>query len=566
MPCLLPNRRQTLGGDTLILGQSVNDKVPIIDLALFSVSVAGVGMAKKVSGFQRIREGAQALLDGRALRSQTNLSNWHKLAHFWILVGRSFTRNRCPVRASALAYATVLALIPMLAVIVSITSSLLKKEGEDSIDRFIVKIVTSVTSGATVDTHAAGATTNLSIEESSMLDMANPATDATNLATEAANGVAPSAASSATVTNGLPSFARDAEAVKARHAMSRYIHQFIQNTRSGALGVTGSALLIFVAISMLSRIEDTFNDIWGVARGRSWFMRVMLYWSVVSLAPVLLVVALGLATGPHLEGTRRLLTTLPFVGRVLVPLVFQLGPIVVLCLTFAMVYMLIPNTKVHWGAALVGGLVGGALFHVNNVVNVLYVSRVVSYSKVYGSLGLVPVFMVGLYLSWLILLFGAQVAYAYQNRATYFEEKQIENINQRGREFIALRLMTRLGQRFLAGEPPLAVAEIAEGLAVPTRLALQVMQTLSAARLVVEATGAEPAYVPARPLENITCHDILLAMRATQGQELSTRDEPTYNEVYGEFHRIEEAERHAASSVTMLVLSTRAQTPKILVE
>ena len=120
-------------------------------------------MAKKVSGFQRIREGAQALLDGRALRSQTNLSNWHKLAHFWILVGRSFTRNRCPVRASALAYATVLALIPMLAVIVSITSSLLKKEGEDSIDRFIVKIVTSVTSGATVDTHAAGATTNLDV-------------------------------------------------------------------------------------------------------------------------------------------------------------------------------------------------------------------------------------------------------------------------------------------------------------------------------------------------------------------------------------------------------------------
>ena len=112
----------------------------------------------------------------------------------------------------------------------------------------------------------------------------------------------------------LPS-PEDAEAVKARHAMARYIHEFIQNTRSGALGVTGSMLLIFVAISMLSRIEDTFNDIWGVARGRSWFMRVVLYWGVISLAPMLLVVALGLATGPHLEGTRKLLTTMPFVGQ-----------------------------------------------------------------------------------------------------------------------------------------------------------------------------------------------------------------------------------------------------------
>src|ERR1035441_7472218 len=101
-------------------------------------------------------------------------------------------------------------------------------------------------------------------------------------------------------------------------------------------------------------------------------------------------------------------------------------PVVVLCLTFAALYALIPNTKVRWGAALVDGLAGGILFHLNDVMSVLYVSRVVSNSRIYGSLGLVPVFMIGLYFSWLILLFGAQVAYAYQNRATYFEEKQIE--------------------------------------------------------------------------------------------------------------------------------------------
>jgi membrane protein len=348
--------------------------------------------------------------------------------------------------------------------------------------------------------------------------------------------------------------------------MARYIHQFIQNTRSGALGVTGTVLLIFVAISMLSRIEDTLNDMWGVARGRSWFMRVMLYWSVISLVPVLLVVALGLASGPHLASTRELLTTMPFIGRFVMPFVFKAGPAVVLCLTFALLYMVIPNTKVHWGAALAGGLVGGLLFYLNNLMSVLYVSRVVSNSKIYGSLGLVPVFMIGLYFAWLILLFGAQVAYAYQNRATYFEEKQAENINQRGREFIALRLMTCVGQRFVRAEPPPGLEEIAGALAVPARLVQQIMQTLCAARLVTEAAGTEPAYLPARPLETITCHDILLAMRATQGQDLATRDEPARAEVYGEFHRIEEAERQAAASVTMLALVNRAQGHKELAE
>jgi len=207
----------------------------------------------------------------------------------------------------------------------------------------------------------------------------------------------------------------------------------------------------------------------------------------------------------------------------------------------------------------VGGFISGLLFHLNNTFSVLYVSRVVSNSKIYGSLGLVPVFMIGLYLSWLILLFGAQVAYAFQNRRTYLEEKQVENINQRGREFVALRLITLIGQRYLEGEPPPSISDMAEQLGVPTRLITQILNTLVAARLVVETAGLETGYLPARPMETITCHDLLLAMRASQGQELATREEPTRREVYGEFQRIQEAERQAASSVSLLALVHRAQ-------
>ncbi len=398
---------------------------------------------KRLSRFQRIRENAQALLDERAARSADGLSRWQRFAHFWVLVGKSFARNRCPVRASALAYATALALIPMLAVVMSITSALLKKEGEEQIDQFIMKLVASVTTdgpgqheqpgngvgrGSGNDQHVPPGRRQIAAEGITNSPAATPG--ARLRPPEPGAGLRPA----------------PRRRLKTRKAIAEYIHDFIQNTRSGALGVTGSVLLILVAISMLSRIEDTFNDIWGVARGRSWFMRIVLYWGVISLVPILLVVALGLASGPHLEGTRKLLTAMPFVGN----LVFRFLPVVVLCLTFAAFYALMPNTKVHWRAALAGGLAAGVLFHLNNVVSVLYVSRVVSNSKIYGSLGLVPVFMIGLYLSWLILLFGAQVAYAYQNRASYSEEKQVETINQRGREFVALRLMTCVGQRFAA--------------------------------------------------------------------------------------------------------------------
>jgi membrane protein len=508
-------------------------------------------MAERFFRLKKLRSEAVELWNDRPRFSQDPLSRLQKFLHFCILLWRSFTKNRCPVRASALAYASLLALIPVLAVAMSVTSSFLKKEGEQRIDEFIERFVASMTPpgvltsgtnkvpvGTLVDTNAVALKT--AVEES-----VPPGTSA--VITQ--NGA---------VATNAPS--EDSSAVRARKEVSRKINEFIQNTRSGTLGVTGGILLVFAAIGVLTRIEDTMNDIWGVARGRNWFIRVVLYWGVLTLVPLCLAGALGLATGPHLEGPKRLLNAMPFIGTV----TFRVLPIVLLCLTFAAFYMLIPNTKVRWDAALIGGITAGLLLHLNNSLSVLYVSRVVSNSRIYGGLALVPVFMIGLYIFWLILLFGAQVAYAYQNRTTYMEQRQVESVNQRGREFVALRLMTAIGMRFLSGQPPQSTAESGKELSIPTRLIQQTMQTLCAANLVVETTGSEPGYLPARPLEAITCHDILLAMRAAQGQELAARDEPSHNEVYGEYNRIQEAERKVAGSVTLLALATRAAGGKLI--
>lgn len=473
-------------------------------------------------------------------------SRLQQFAHFWLLVAKSFSRNRGPLRAAALAYTTLLALIPMLAVALNVSTIILKHEGKDEISGFIDKLVDSFTPATALPSNSSpGIPAQASVVNKPDNVENNGATTLTN---------APSG--TASVTNGLPaSGPPNAKYIAARKQVADAIHGFIQNTSSSALGVTGSVLLVVVAISMLSRIEETFNDIWGVTRGRSWYMRFVLYWAVITLGPVLLAGAGALAHGPHLWATRHVLSSVPLIGKV----IFQLLPIVVLCLSFGIFYMLMPNTKVHWQAALVGGLVGGVLWHLNNYFSVLYVSRWISNSRIYGSLAMIPVIMVGLYLSWWILLFGAQVAYAYQNRTAYLQEKQAENINQRGREFIALRLMQCVGQRFLRGERAANVPEIAEGLAVPTGLVQQLLQTLMAAQLVAEIAGPELAYMPARPLENITCHDILLALRAGQGQELETRDEPARTEVYGEFAKILEAEKKAASVVTVLGMVNRTE-------
>ena len=502
--------------------------------------------SKRISRLIKILSGAAAdaedeifLLEGRLER----------FVHFWVLVTRQFIRHRCLVRASALSYSTLIALIPLLVVALSVTSSLLKNQGEEQFQRAIEKFTSALVPPATIGTNV-----NASDKHLVTIVTNNPAVVAENSGT---NEVSTNLVATSYTTNAI-----SVVPVSAQKEMARQIWMFVQKTQSGALGATGVVLLVFVAISLLGRIEETFNDIWGVTRGRNWLTQIQLYSTAIMLGPLLLITALGLAGGSQFQSAKDFIAQTPFFGKI----IFQLLPLLVLWLAFAFVYLLLPNTKVKFSAAFVGGAVAGTLWHLNNVFGYLFVSRVFTNSTIYGSLYLLPVFMAGIYLSWVILLFGVQVAYAYQNRAAYLQDRLADNINQRGREFVALRLMTCLGQRFQNGLRPATVFQLSAELGIPSRLTQSVLRTLAHTQLVTEVAGAEGAFVPARPLETINAYDILLALRTGTGQELPLREEPALAEIYGEFTRIEKAEREAASSISLLALANRVPMRAALAE
>lgn len=440
------------------------------------------------------------VLKGRGQRwgdGSGQIPRLHRFVHFCALLTRTFLRNRCPVRASALAYTTLLALVPLLAVGISVSNLFLTPEKagtlvEDSIGYVVEQVAPQL-------------------------------------------GLIPSGD----------------EGFNAREETSTKIREFITNLNSGTLGITGTIGLIFIAISLLATIEAAFNEIWGVERGRNWITRLVHYWAAITAGPFLILATI-LMVGAQFKAVQTSADTI-WLGHLLL----KLAPLMLLSVAFMLFYQTMPNTKVQWQASLIGGFVGGLLWHLNSVFNIFFASRVITTSKLYGSLSVLPVLLIGLYFSWLILLFGAQVAYAFQNLETYLQERAAEGVNQRGREFIAFRLMTAICLRFQNSFPPISMNQLASELTIPTRLVHEVLQTLRGARLVVELNDREIGFVPARPLDQITCHDILQAMRAGQGQELATRDEPMRKEVFGEFQRILDAERDAASSVTMLALVNR---------
>jgi len=479
-------------------------------------------LVKILSGAATNAEDEIFLLEGRLER----------FVHFWVLVMRQFVRHRCLVRASALSYSTLIALIPLLAVALSVTSSLLKNQGEEQFQHAIEKFTSALIPPATLGTNVTASDKHTVTIVTNNLEAATDNEVSTNLV----------AANSTNHASIVP--------VSAQKEIARQIWVFVQKTQSGALGATGVVLLVFVAVSLLGRIEETFNDIWGVTRGRNWLHQIQLYSTAIMLGPLLLMTALGLAGGSQFQSAKDFITHTPFVGK----LIFELLPLLVLWLAFAFVYLLLPNTKVKFSAAFIGGAVAGTLWHLNNVFGYLFISRVFTNNTIYGSLGLLPVFMVGIYFSWVILLFGAQIAYACQNRAAYLQDRLADNINQRGREFVALRLMICLGQRFQNGLRPATVFQLSAELGIPSRLTQSVLRTLAHTNLVTEVAGAEAAFVPARPLETINAYDILLALRTGTGQELPLRDEPALAEIYGEFTRIEKAEREAAASISLLAL------------
>ena len=551
-----------------------------------------------VSRVKKFQAEAQALLDeqGMVLVDEARLHPLRRFIHFWVLVGKSFVRNRCPVRASALAYTTLLALIPLLAVGLGVSTKLLQSSEEQQAE-LIQTVVDELApqlglvpataeekeSARSRIVEKIGAALPRLVESSGQ--------ERTHLVNQLAAELVPGAATgqeagadygrkiAKQIEELLPRLAKATEqrrvklvekladqltslVLRAAHGedessqkVVETIRTFIANVHSGALGLVGTVALVFVAIGLLSTIEATFNDIWGVPRGRNWFVRIIHYWAAVTLGPLVVILVMGLAIGSRFQAAQDLIEETPIVGGLL----FKMIPFFLLCGSFTLLYQFMPNTRVNWQAAAFGGLVAGALWILNGNFNALFTSRVISASKIYGSLSAIPILLFGLYLSWTILLFGAQVAYAYQNRRAYLQDKQAENVNQRGREFIALRLMTLVGQKFHRGELPPTLGEVSESLSVSSRLVSQIIQPLLQRKLLAEVATPETAYCPARPLDRISYEDILQALRAGLGHEPATREEPARELVRGAFDDIHQSEQRVARAVTLQAMVERIE-------
>ena len=301
--------------------------------------------------------------------------------------------------------------------------------------------------------------------------------------------------------------------VEVKPELVELINGFVTSSQNGAVGVIGGLTLILIVLQLFTSIETAFNEIWGVRRGRSWLMRVVFYWTVLTLGAVLFFAAVtGLSAGAFMHAFAE---KIPLGQEIvnLLRLLLPAGSLLVLVIVLTVFYRYIPNTRVLWRAAFAGAVIVALLLVLNNFVAFLYVKRVVLNNSLYGSLGILPIMMFGLYIFWLFVLLGGTVSYAVQN--VHFRNSQAawNSLAESMRERLSLVVLLTVCRRFNDCLPPSTVSQLSAMLKVPTQILNESLNRLVHMGLVtpIPPPPGEDAtdlpFQPARPLNRITLSD-----------------------------------------------------------
>jgi membrane protein len=295
--------------------------------------------------------------------------------------------------------------------------------------------------------------------------------------------------------------------------LTESVMQFVANMRGELLGSIGLAFLVYTVITTIQKVETSFNFVWRVGRPRSFGRRFAEYLSVMILGPILLAVAIGLmGTAEHSPFAQRLQAVAPF--AVMLGLLGQIAPYVIVTAVFTFMYSFIPNTQVQFRAALIGGVTAGIMWALVGkafTAVILYSSQLVA---VYTGFAIVLTTLIWVYLSWLILLIGAQLAFYVQFPQYLRHGQKAIELTASDREQAGLSIMYLIGRDYGTGKRYWDTGRLAAELDVPSIALVPVLARLERAGLIV-ATEKE-LFVPGREPEGMLLADIVDAVRTLQ--------------------------------------------------
>lgn len=313
-------------------------------------------------------------------------------------------------------------------------------------------------------------------------------------------------------------------AIGSQDMVRGQIHNFVTNINAGAIGAIGGVVLFVTVISTMMRIERSFNEIWGIDKSRPFFQQLSVYLTLLVVGPILLGLSLSLTTA--IQANSFLIYIQREIPQAIaaIKLFFRLLPVFLTWIAFTTMYAIMPNRRVSIKSALIGGIIGGSVWELAKIGYTIYQAKSTNYSAIYGSLAAVPFFLLWIYISWVIVLFGAQIAHANENAHFYqWNEDGQRKLTYRLKQIIGMWLMIHICRNFDEGLPPLTGDELARRSPVSMNWVNQVLAELNEAGLIVEAAGRKivTGYSPERPLQKIQLADIFNALAEQSNGHIS---------------------------------------------
>ncbi len=326
-----------------------------------------------------------------------------------------------------------------------------------------------------------------------------------------------------------------------------FARSLLENTKGGLIAGIGVVVLFWSSIKVLSHIEGTLNHIWKVSP-RSFVRKFADYIAIMIFSPLLVIVSSSAnvfitTQVKAITGKMALLQAAsPFIFMML-----KLLPFGLIWLLFIMIYMVMPNTRVRFKSAFLAGIICGSIYQISQEIYISAQLLVSNHNAIYGSFAALPLFLIWLQLSWMIVLLGAEIAYAHQHADRHTIAIDYQNTSTDFRRRQALHILRLIINRFKEGLAPPTAPQISESLKLPFILVAQMIDQLRKSGLVsaLEVKKSDgPAYQPARDIHSITVASALEALDKQGRIDPAAENDPEFvnlsqavEEIRGEMNR-----------------------------
>jgi YihY family inner membrane protein len=301
------------------------------------------------------------------------------------------------------------------------------------------------------------------------------------------------------------------------------LEQAQRGSNPRTLTLAGLVFVLTTIFGLMLNIEYSFNKIWGVKRSRSWYRMVSDYIMILLLLPFL---AAGVLTVTSALEHSIISERLGQFGFALQGIQYAVS-----WLVFTALYFYVPNTRVRFRYALLAGLVAGTMWCLLSLGYVKFQFGLARYGLLYSTFAQIPVFLMWVYFSWLVLLLGAEIAFAYQNEKTFAMERLAEGAPYAYKEAVAVWAMIEACKHFDAGLCGLGAEQAAEEWNVPLRLLNEILQQLEEGGLVVRSASKPPTYQPGRSVDKITVGDVVACLRESGKDPSALRQDGAYKRI-----------------------------------